>query len=45
MIRRAGPADAAALHELAAATFPLACPPGSTAEDQRRFIANMRAMS
>ena len=38
MIRRAGPADAAALHELAAATFPLACPPGSTAEDQRRFI-------
>lgn len=38
VIRRATPDDAAALHELAAATFPLACPPESTADDQRAFI-------
>jgi len=37
-IRRAVAADAAALHALAAATFPLACPPDSTAADQRAFI-------
>jgi GNAT superfamily N-acetyltransferase len=28
-IRQAGPDDAADLHDLAAATFPLACPPGT----------------
>lgn len=39
MIRRATSADAAALHAVAAATFPLACPPGSTVADQRAFIA------
>ncbi|WP_341579863.1 GNAT family N-acetyltransferase [Microbacterium schleiferi] len=38
VIRRAVPKDAAALHELAAETFPLACPPESTADDQRAFI-------
>ncbi|WP_434969832.1 GNAT family N-acetyltransferase [Microbacterium sp. bgisy207] len=38
VIRRAAPADAAALHVLAAATFPLACPPESTPADQRAFI-------
>ena len=38
MIRLATPADAAALAELAAETFPLACPPGNTAESIRHFI-------
>lgn len=38
-IRRATPADAAALHELAAETFPLAVPPGTTADDVAAFIA------
>lgn len=38
VIRRAAPEDAAALHELAAATFPLACPPESTTVDQSAFI-------
>jgi ribosomal protein S18 acetylase RimI-like enzyme len=38
VIRRAVPKDAAALHELAAETFPLACPPESTALDQSAFI-------
>ena len=38
MIRRAAPEDAPALHRLAAATFPLACPPELTADDQRAFI-------
>jgi diamine N-acetyltransferase len=33
MIRKAVAADAAALAELAAVTFPLACPPGSSPED------------
>jgi ribosomal protein S18 acetylase RimI-like enzyme len=33
MIRKALAGDAAALAELAAVTFPLACPPGSSAED------------
>ena len=33
MIRNAAPGDAAALAELAAVTFPLACPPGSSPED------------
>lgn len=38
-IRTATAADAAALHELAAATFALACPPGTTAEAIADFIA------
>ena len=38
VIRRATPDDAAALHEIAAETFPLACPPESTEDDQRAFI-------
>ena len=38
MIRTATPADAAALAELAAATFPLACPPGNKPEDIQDFI-------
>ena len=33
MIRKADAGDAAALAELAAVTFPLACPPGSSPED------------
>ncbi|MFP7762276.1 GNAT family N-acetyltransferase [Marisediminicola sp. LYQ134] len=37
-IREATMADAAVLHELAAATFPLACPPESTPEDIAAFI-------
>jgi ribosomal protein S18 acetylase RimI-like enzyme len=35
MIRKAGAGDAAALAGLAAVTFPLACPPGSSPEDIR----------
>lgn len=38
-IRIAGPANAAALAELAAETFPLACPPSTTAEAIASFIA------
>ena len=37
-VRPAGAGDAAALAELAAVTFPLACPPGSTAADQQAFL-------
>jgi tRNA (guanine37-N1)-methyltransferase len=37
--RRAIPTDAAALHELAAATFPLAAPPDARREDLAAFIA------
>jgi ribosomal protein S18 acetylase RimI-like enzyme len=37
-IRRAEHADLRDLAALAALTFPLACPPGSTAQDQREFI-------
>ncbi|QLY29315.1 GNAT family N-acetyltransferase [Nocardia huaxiensis] len=37
-IDRAGPGDAAELAAVAAATFPLACPPGSTPEDMAAFI-------
>ncbi len=40
-VRRAGPADAAALHDLAAATFALACPPGTTDEDIAAFIRDV----
>lgn len=39
IVRRAGPADAVVLHEVAAATFPLACPPDSKPEDIEAFIA------
>lgn len=38
-IRAAGPADAPALARLAAATFPLACPPGTSAGSIAQFIA------
>ena len=38
MIRLATSADAAQLAELAAVTFPLACPPGNTAADIQSFI-------
>lgn len=38
-LRTARADDAEALGELAALTFPLACPPGSTAEDQAAFVA------
>ncbi|MFL0713615.1 MAG: GNAT family N-acetyltransferase [Microcella pacifica] len=38
-IRPAIPAEAAALHELAALTFPLACPPSTTEASKAAFIA------
>ena len=38
-VRPASDADAAALHDLAAATFPLACPPGTRQEDSDEFVA------
>ena len=38
-IRQASGADAPTLAQLAAATFPLACPPGSPLEDIEAFIA------
>lgn len=38
MIRPATVADASALAELASETFPLACPPGNTAESIQHFI-------
>jgi ribosomal protein S18 acetylase RimI-like enzyme len=37
-IRTATPADAAALHSVAAATFPLACPPDAKPEAIQHFI-------
>jgi GNAT superfamily N-acetyltransferase len=37
--RRAVPADAAELHDLAARTFGLACPPGTTQADIDAFVA------
>lgn len=37
-VRPAHVAEAAALARLAAVTFPLACPPGSTAADQQAFL-------
>ena len=40
-VRPAVPADLGALAALAALTFPLACPPGSTAQDQQEFIDTM----
>ncbi|WBU36939.1 GNAT family N-acetyltransferase [Homoserinibacter sp. YIM 151385] len=39
LIRLALPADAAALHRIAALTFPLACPPDATEAAKRSFIA------
>lgn len=39
IVRRATTADATGLAELAEATFPLACPPGSAPEDIADFIA------
>ncbi|QDZ16163.1 GNAT family N-acetyltransferase [Humibacter ginsenosidimutans] len=39
VIRRATAADAESLASVAAVTFPLACPPGSTREAQDAFIA------
>lgn len=41
MIRRASAADAAALHEVAAATFALACPAGTLQRDIDEFIATV----
>ena len=38
-VRGVGPDDLDALARLAAVTFPLACPPGSTVQDQQEFIA------
>lgn len=38
-IRTAGPADASTLAAIAAVTFPLACPPSTTAEAIAAFIA------
>jgi len=40
-VRPAVPADLDRLAALAALTFPLACPPGSTAQDQQAFIATV----
>lgn len=42
-IRAAGPADAVALAELAAATFALACPPHTTAAAIAKFLRDMLA--
>ncbi len=39
LVRPAAPADAAALAAVAAATFPLACPPHTTEEAKADFIA------
>ncbi|QAV71111.1 GNAT family N-acetyltransferase [Salinibacterium sp. UTAS2018] len=39
LIRRAFESDAELLHELARQTFPLACPPGTTAEGIAAFIS------
>jgi len=41
IVRPAVASDVAELADLAALTFPLACPPGSTAADQRAFIADV----
>ncbi|WHP19204.1 GNAT family N-acetyltransferase [Cellulomonas sp. ES6] len=38
-VRRARPDEAVAVAGLAAATFPLACPPSSTPEDHAAFVA------
>ncbi|WP_405492838.1 GNAT family N-acetyltransferase [Nocardia sp. NBC_00511] len=41
IVERATAADAVELAEVAATTFPLACPPGSTPEDMAAFIAEV----
>lgn len=41
IVVQAGPRDAEALGDVAAATFPLACPPGATREDIEIFIGEM----
>lgn len=38
MVTRAGQGDEVVLHDVAAATFRLACPPGTTEENIQRFI-------
>lgn len=43
--RPATTADVEPLAELAAITFPLACPPGSTAQDQQEFVAAVLSAS
>ncbi|MFI6866656.1 GNAT family N-acetyltransferase [Nocardia sp. NPDC050406] len=40
-VERADTQDAAELSAVAAVTFPLACPPGSTAEDIAAFVADV----
>ena len=45
MIRYARPMDAASLASVAAATFPLACPPDTTPESMAEFIALHLAVS
>lgn len=40
-VRRARRHDVVALADLAAVTFPLACPPGSTAQDQQAFVGTV----
>src|SRR4051812_21747593 len=44
-IRRAAPADAAELHELAARTFGLATPPGTRQTDIEAFVAEHLAQA
>jgi GNAT superfamily N-acetyltransferase len=41
LVRLAGPVDAAVLHEVAAVTFGLACPPGTQQGDIDAFIAEV----
>lgn len=41
IVRKATPDDAALLHEIAAATFPLACPPDADPVSIRGFIAEI----
>ena len=45
LVRLARHDDAPALAELAAVTFPLACPPDSTPEDQRAFVDTVLSQS
>lgn len=41
LVRRATPQDVPDLAALAALTFPLACPPGSTPADQQEFVTRV----
>ncbi len=43
-VTRAGLWDAEALSDVAAATFPLACPPGATPEDIEIFVAEVLSL-